>query len=323
MDGRPVRNRCSLKIGIGIGTAADATAAARDAEAAGFDYVHCGEHLFFHGPTPHALTTLAVAAGATTRIRLLSAVTLAPLYPAVVIAKIATTLDRASNGRLDLGLGVGGEFPSEFAAAGVHVHERGARTDESLQILRELFGGQQVNCQGRWAQLDGLRLQPAPVQPRGPRLWLAGRKGAALRRAGRFADVWMPYMVTPHMFRDGLEAVRGAAIDAGRERADIDAALYGFISVHSDGVKARTSAGDVVSRLYRQPADRLTPYLIAGTPEQCVAQLRAFEQAGASSAQLTVACPTEEAESMTRLLATEVLTAVQSHDGPHRKEVST
>ena len=74
----------------------------------------CGEHVMFHVPTANTYISLAVAAGATTRIRLLSAVVLLPLYPAALAAKMGAALDVASNGRYLFGVGVGGEFPKEF-----------------------------------------------------------------------------------------------------------------------------------------------------------------------------------------------------------------
>ncbi|BBY22052.1 LLM class flavin-dependent oxidoreductase [Mycobacterium stomatepiae] len=66
---------------------------ARHAEDRGLDFLGCGEHLFFHGPTPNAFAMLAAAAGATTRIRLVSSIALPPLYPAAIVAKIAATID--------------------------------------------------------------------------------------------------------------------------------------------------------------------------------------------------------------------------------------
>ena len=299
-----------MEIGIGIGTATDVAAAAREAGELGFAAVHCGEHLFFHGPAPQALATLAVAAAATERVSLVSAVTLLPLYPAAVIAKLATVVDIASDGRLELGLGVGGEFPKEFAAAGVDMADRAARADEALEVLKALFSGRPVTYRGRWANLNDVTLQPLPLQSNRPPLWMAGRKGAALRRAGRHADVWMPYMVTSEMFAEGLAAVRTAAADAGRHPEAVDGALYALVGVSRDGAAARRQAADFAGRIYRQPAERFDRYVIAGTPEECVSQLTEFERSGASSAQLTVAAPPEAHESVLRLLATEVVPAV-------------
>ncbi len=101
-----------MRTGVMLGTAGDPGAVApeaRRAEQLGFDLVAAGEHVFFHGPAANAFVTLAAAAAVTKRIRLLSALTILPLYPMAMAAKLASTLDLISRGRFDLG--VGGEFP--------------------------------------------------------------------------------------------------------------------------------------------------------------------------------------------------------------------
>ena len=189
---------------------------ARHAERLGFDLAAAGEHVFFHGPVASAFVTLAAAAAVTERIRLLSAVTLLPVYPMVLAAKMAATLDLVSHGRFELGVGVGGEYPAEFAASGVTVAGRGARADEALAVLVRLLSGERVTAEGRFGSLRDLRLDPPPVQrPRLP-LWVGGRKMPAMRRAGRFADVWMPYMVSPESFARSLAGARDFARQAGR-----------------------------------------------------------------------------------------------------------
>jgi len=85
---------------------------ARRAEELGYDILARGEHVFFHVPTPNAFVALAAAAGATARIRLLSAATVLPVYPAPLAAKMVATLDGVSGGRFELGVGVGGEYPA-------------------------------------------------------------------------------------------------------------------------------------------------------------------------------------------------------------------
>ena len=90
------------------GDPGDITGEARHAERLGFDLAAAGEHVFFHGPVGNAFVTLAAAAAVTERIRLLSAVTLLPVYPMVLAAKMAATLDLVSHGRFELGVGVGG-----------------------------------------------------------------------------------------------------------------------------------------------------------------------------------------------------------------------
>ena len=103
--------------------------------------------------------------------------------PAGLLAKMAATLDRVSGGRFDLGIGVGGEYPPEFAACGVPVGERGTRTDESLEICTRLFAGQTLTLKGKFASIEGQRLDPLPIQPGGPPLWVGGRREAAMGRS--------------------------------------------------------------------------------------------------------------------------------------------
>jgi probable F420-dependent oxidoreductase len=258
-------------------------ATARWAEQAGFDYLACGEHLFFHIPTPNAFVALAAAAGATEHIRLLSALTVLPLYPAVVAAKLAATLDQVSNGRFDFGVGVGGEFPPEFAAAGIPVHERGRRTDEALELILKLFSGERVDHIGRWTQVPGLTLTPPAVQRPHPPVWVGGRREAAFRRAGRFADHWMPYLYTPEQFERSLKAVRGYASDHGRTDV-IHGAVFCWGAIDHDPRVARRDAVTAVSGTYNQDfEDMADRYLVTGSPAGVVARLLEFADAGAET----------------------------------------
>lgn len=261
-----------------------AAAEARAAEDAGYDGVCVGEHLFFHGPMTNAFVSLAAAAGATSRIRLLSSLTVLPLYPAALAAKLATTLDQVSGGRFDMGVGVGGEFPPEFVAAGAEVRQRGARTDEALALLRALWSGGPVDFDGRFTRVPGLALQPGPVQPGGPPIWLGGRKPAAIRRAGRFGDVWMPYMYSPDQVATSLAEVRAAAEEAGRDPASVRGAVFCWGGVGEDAAANRADVVDFVSGVYQQDFSALADrYLLHGDPDRVAARAREYADAGAET----------------------------------------
>jgi probable F420-dependent oxidoreductase len=262
----------------------EVAAEARAAEADGYDGVGAGEHLFFHSPHPNGFVALAAAAGATSRIRLLTSLTVLPLYPAALAAKLATTLDQVSGGRFDLGVGVGGEYPPEFEAAGVDVRERGARTDEALQLLRALWAGGPAEFGGRFTRVPGLALQPGPVQPGGPPVWLGGRSPAAMRRAGRFADVWMPYMYTPERLASSLAEVRAAAEAAGRDPAGVRGAVFCWGGVDADAAVSRREVASGVSAVYQQDFEPLADrYLLHGDPDRVAARAREFADAGADT----------------------------------------
>ncbi|SKG71439.1 flavin-dependent oxidoreductase, F420-dependent methylene-tetrahydromethanopterin reductase [Mycobacteroides abscessus subsp. bolletii] len=258
--------------------AADAAAA----EAAGFDGVSTGEHLFFHGPMPNAFISLAAAAGATSRVRLLSSLTLLPLYPPALAAKLATSLDQVSAGRFELGVGVGGEYPAEFTAAGVPVGERGRRADEALELMSRLFTGAPTHFQGRYATVPGLRIDPPPAQGGGPPIWVGGRRAAAIRRAGRHGDVWFPYMYSPEQLHHSLSAVRQAAERAGRDPAQIRAAIHCWGGVDDDAARSRSEVIAAVSDTYQQDFTKLVDrYLLHGTPEDVAGRIDEYREAGA------------------------------------------
>ena len=296
-----------MELGVGLRKVDDIVDSARALERAGFDRVFCGEHFFFHGPAPNAFVALAAAGGATERIRLLSAITLLPLYPAAMAAKMASVLDVVSRGRFDFGVGVGGEFRPEFDAIGVSVKERGRRMNESLEAIRALFSGEKTTFDGEFATIDGLALDPPPVQPGGPPIWVAGRSEAAQRRAGRFGDVWMPYMYTPEQLAASLEVVRATASAAGRDAASVDAGVFVWTCVDEDGDRARAEIAAVVGRTYEQDFSRLGRYLVAGTPDEVVARLREFGEAGAGSAQLMLGCEPAAEQRVLDLLGKSVM----------------
>ncbi len=287
-------------------------AEARTAEQLGFDFVACGEHVFFHGPVSNAFIGLSAAAAVTERIRLVSALTVLPLYPAALVAKMAASLDRLSGGRFTLGVGVGGEYPPEFAASGVQVSRRGVKTDESLTVLRGLLGGQALTLDGDFAQFGGLTLQPPPVQQPLP-IWVGGRKTAAQRRAGRFGDAWFPYMVTPQMLARGLDCVRDYAARSGRPDGAVTGAVFLWGSVSGRADVARRQAVDTVSQVYQQDfAPLADKYLLTGDPAGVTARLDAYAQAGASAVLFAPACPSQDRAEVIALFAEAVLPQLRS-----------
>ncbi len=270
-----------VKFGVVMPWAGPDLSAVEEVEALGYDSVWTSEHIFFYGPTMDAFTVLAAYAARTRRLLLGTAVTLLPLRPAAVVAKEATSLDILSGGRLILGVGVGGEYPKEFEACGVPVQERGARTNEAIRLLRRLWREDVVSHQGRFWRLNGVSLQPKPVQAGGPPIWVAGRSEAAMRRAGRLGDGYVPYLFSPERFRDGWAKVQEYARAAGRDPAAITPALYQFISLADSYEEAKAAAVADLSRRYNQPFENLVDrYVVMGTARDCVRRLEQYVEAG-------------------------------------------
>jgi probable F420-dependent oxidoreductase len=285
---------------------------ARRAEQLGFDYFCCGEHVFFHGPITNAFVGLAAAAGATERIRLLSALTVLPVYPAALAAKLAATLDRVSGGRFEFGVGVGGEHPPEFAAVGVPVAERGRRADEALDVLAALFTGDPVTWDGEFTRIDGQALDPVPVQRPGPPIWIGGRKPAAVRRAAKHAAVWLPYLVTPDRLAASLAEVREQAVALGRAADAVRGAVFCWTAVDADDDRGRRMVLERVSATYRQDFTELADrYLLGGSPARVRDRLAEYAKAGAEDLVFAPACPAGDLDRVIDTFATEVLPVAQ------------
>jgi probable F420-dependent oxidoreductase len=283
---------------------------ARRAEELGYDYLGCGEHVMFHGPIGNSLIGLSVAAGATTRIRLMSCVVLLPLYQPVLLAKLTSVLDVASAGRYEMGIGIGGEFAKEFEACGVPVKQRGSRSDEALEIIRRLWTETDVAFDGRHSRFTGVTLSPPPLQKPHPPIWVAGRKEPAMRRAAKHGDGWLPYMYTPEMLHESVERIRELRKEFAREASPFRTGLFIFASIHRDREQALQRAANRLGRNYAQDFSKIAgKYTLSGTPEDCRRRLEQYVHAGARTVMITWACEPEDVPENVRLFAEEIAPA--------------
>ena len=281
-----------LRFGTALRSPYDVAASAQRIEALGFDVLGCGEHVSFHGDTANGFVSLGVAAGATKNIQLMSAITLVPLYPAALLAKLGAALDVASGGRFMLGVGVGGEFPNEFEACGVPVKQRGSRTDDALEVITRTWTQTKVTYQGRYTTLNDFSLKPLPIQKPRPPIWVSGRKEAAMRRAARYADGWLPYMYTPDQLAESIAKIKQFGAEAGRDMSQFTPGIFLFTAVHKDPKVGFGMANDKLSVQYAQDFTKLvSKYTLAGDPAQCRARLKEYIDAGARFAFLSTACP--------------------------------
>ena len=280
----------------------------RRVEALGFDSVWCGDHLSFHSPLYESLTLLAAYASITERIKLGSAVYLLALRPPAVAAKVTSTLDVLSGGRLIFGVGVGGENPREFELAGVPHKERGARVTEAIDVVRALWRDTPASFDGRFTRFAGVSIDPKPVQEGGPPIWIGGRSDAALARAGRQGDGWVSYVVTPDRYAQSVAKIRAAADAAGRPLDGFVTAHLTFITVGRDYETARAEWVKRLSARYAQDFGPLaSKYGVIGTPAQCLEQIERFRAAGCGYFLLNPICDIPEERDQLEQMATEIL----------------
>jgi probable F420-dependent oxidoreductase len=280
----------------------------RRIEALGFDSVWTGDHVSFHNPMYESLTLLASYVPITTRVRLGTAVYLLALRPPAIAAKITSTLDALSGGRLIFGVGVGGENPKEFEVCGVPHGERGARVSEAIEVVRTLWRDTPATFKGRFTQFSGVSLDPKPVQKPGPPIWIGGRSDAALARAGRQGDGWVSYVVQPERYAESLDKIRSAARAAGRDLAHFAAAHLAFVTVGRDYESAKAVWAEALTKRYAQNFEPLArKYGIIGTPEQCAEAIERFRAAGCNYVILNPIGPATQEREQVERLAAEVL----------------
>ena len=290
-----------LHFGAVLGLGVEETAAeARWLEDLGYEYVGCGEHFMRGdppGPSSAALPVLAVAAGATSRIRLVSSVALIPFYHPTVLAKLASTLDIASGGRLTLGVGVGGEFPVEFQAAGISAGQRGGRANECLEALIRLWTGGQVSYRGRYYTLDGVSIVPRATQRPHPPIWVAGRRDAAMARAARYGDGWLPYLYSPDRYRASVGKITSLAEKEGRDLSSFQWANFQFIATYDTRDEAVQVAARSLGMQYLYGGDFkeiVGSYCVLGPVEECIRRIEEYVEAGARHFLFSWACPPED-----------------------------
>lgn len=297
-----------IEFGISMRLLKEVRSEAQLAESLGFDYVLTGEHISFHGPTPNTLISLSAAAAVTERIKLLSGIVLVPLYPPALLAKLIATLDTISHGRYCFGIGIGGENPKEFEAVGIPVKQRGARTNEALEVIDRLLTQDNVAFEGRFTSLPGITIAPKSKQR--PPFWVSGRKEGAMRRAARYGDAWLPYMYTPEMLADSMAKIATFSDEAGRPAGSVRGAAFAFTCVHEDRSTALNMANRVLSTTYNQDfTDLVGKYAIAGSPEVCRARIQEYLDAGARTVIFAQGCPADYMTDNARLLAEEVMPA--------------
>jgi probable F420-dependent oxidoreductase len=270
---------------------------AQGAEALGFGYATFSDHVVIpadistrypytdsgefpagsRGERHEQLTEVAWVAAKTSRLRLVTSVMVVPHRPPVLTAKILSTIDVLSGGRLTVGIGTGW-LKEEIEALGASYEARGRITDEYMMVCKALWTQANPSFSGEFTRFENLSFEPKPVQKPHPPIWIGGESGPALRRVARLGDGWYPIGTNPQFPLDSLERyqagvakMRKLVAEAGRDPASITLAYR----VQRYGPDVPPTAGDGKRRLF------------AGQPEQIVADLRALQAMGVDSVDLS------------------------------------
>ncbi len=258
---------------------------AKRAEDLGFESVWVWDHILLGVepafPVLDSLSVLTAIAARTERIKLGTSVLVLPLRNPVVTAKVLTTLDRISNGRLILGTAAGW-YKREFDAIGVPFEQRGAIFERNLDLLLRLWTDHSVTAEVDNLNLRNATLLPKPVQTPRPPVLIGGYVDRVLRRVARLGDGWLTYFYTPEAFKKSWNKILAYASEYGRDPSQLTAtnelAIYVGPSRHEAAEPMSqwlNAEWDVSSG-----SDSTMEHAICGTPDECAAQLRPHLDSG-------------------------------------------
>lgn len=300
------------KITIGFSATMPTPKAAREvsdlADRLGYESIWTGDHIAFAVPMLDPFLQLTMLAAINPRVVLGTGVYLMPLRHATTVAKLAATFDIMTEGRFIFGVGVGGEFPNEYSACGVPVKERGARLTDGIRTIRKLWTGEKVsNEESKFYPFKDVQMLPRPVQPGGPPIWTGGRSKGALERCGRMGDGWISYVVTPEMYRDGLQQIDAAAKAAKRQIKSFGTSHLVFMRIDDTYERALDIAAASLSKRYamdfRAAAQK---YAVLGTPSDVAKRIADFHAAGVRHFALDCVGPLEDRDAQLERFAKEV-----------------
>jgi len=236
------------------------------------------------------LTVLAAAAGATQKIRLGTSVLLGNLRHASHAAKIVSTLDFISNGRVTLGLGFGSR-ENDYRAVEIPFEHRGSRAVEQVQLMKRLWTEDNVTFKGKFYNLENLSVGPKPIQKPHPPIWTGGSAEVALKRAGSWADGFICGSSAIPEFPSTWEKIASYAKAAGRDPNKISKAGLTFMAIDEDQSKAVKTVEDYVMRYYGRLRADVANTSLVGAPAAIAERIGAFLSRGLDTLIIGVADP--------------------------------
>ncbi len=264
-------------------------------------------------PLHESLTLLSYAAGLTSRVRLGVSVLVFPIRNAVHVAKIVSTLDNLSAGRIILGIGLGHVMaPGFFRTYGVDNREAVGRFNEGVQVLKSLWTEPVTNFDGRYYQLKGAGMWPKPVQQPHVPLWFGGQHPDALRRAVKFGDGYTcAGPNTTEDFAGFVAQIRRFLDEEGRDPATLPLSKRVYIGIDSDAARAKRRLDEFFGTRYpwqiqRNP-DFVADICVWGSPARVAEGLARVARLGATT---IITNPLWDFEEQLEALASEVIPAV-------------
>ncbi len=275
----------------------------------GHDIIWMPDHVAFTGPVSDPFAQLTYFSALQPDLTYGTGVYLLPLRHPVTVAKVAASVDRLMGaGHFIFGIGVGGEFPAEYEACAIPIRERGGRTNESIAVMKRLWSGEPVEYRGKYFSFGPITMLPKPATLGGPPIWIGGRSDAALRRAARLGDGWMPYVITADRFAEGLDLIGREAESVHRNFTSFGTAAQVFATIAESYEKGIDIASERLSKRYAMDFREATKrYAAVGRPADIAEQISAYIRAGAREIGVDLVCRRSERNAQLEQFAREVV----------------
>jgi alkanesulfonate monooxygenase SsuD/methylene tetrahydromethanopterin reductase-like flavin-dependent oxidoreductase (luciferase family) len=255
----------------------------RAASRLGFRAVAANDHLVFDVPWLDGPTALAAVIADSGSMTLATTVALPTVRGPIALAKTLSAIDLLSDGRLVVAVGPGSS-PRDYEAVGLNFNERWPRFEESVRVLRALWRRDSTPFTGRFYSTEGITLDPHPVRPEGPPIWLGSwGSDAGLRRTARLADGWLAsaYNTTPNGFAEAWDRLQQALAANGRNADAFPNTLATmWFHITEDRDEAEQILQQRVLPAVHRPAEVLRERLPVGPADAFAEKLDAFAAAG-------------------------------------------
>jgi probable F420-dependent oxidoreductase len=252
---------------------------AQKAEQHGYEGLWTMEQIVSPAPILEPLSLLTYLSAVTSRIRLGVSVMLTVLRNPVQLAKLISSMDQMSQGRIAVGVGIGGHIPESIF--GLSSEQRSRRFVEGINVMKALWTQPQATVDGQFWKFEKIGMEPKPVQKPHPPIWFGARVPVALKRAVRHGDAWMGAgSSSSEDFFQQSATTRQLLADAGRDPATFTFSKRVYVAIDNDRDRAERRLREWFAMYYRN-ADMGSRVSIWGSRQECFDKLAALVQAGA------------------------------------------
>lgn len=251
------------------------------------------------------IVAMSFIASRTKKLKFGTSVIALPLRNPTILAKELATIDFLSNGRCLPAVGLGTEDEIEYEACGTSKKVRVSRTEEAVEVMRLLWTENNVNYQGKHFKLNGVSVEPKPVQKQLPPIWFGGRSEPALKRTAKLGDGWLVSQAPPEEVATSIPKIKKMASDFNNPIEDDHyGAIFSYCFADSASEAEKIAQPYTLRRRTDVPSKNMNAF---GPPDTLIKLLSEYIEAGATKFALRPACPPEMTYQQMELLGEHII----------------